>query len=160
MLLPTDLCDKKAMHAQKLLIRICLCCLPVLAMAQKVSPDEAKVLDAEKRWTDAYKQHSVSALTSLLGEECAITVEDGRVFGKIGYLAHTADSSVKVDVAEESDVKVRLHGNVAVVTGAYHETGSSNGKRYEYRDRFTDVWMKVDGQWLLIAAQYGVPLQQ
>jgi ketosteroid isomerase-like protein len=146
------------MQAHKLLVPLCLCFLPVLAMAQRVSPEEAKILDVEKRWTDAYRQHDIRALTSLLAEDCAITVEDGRVFGKMGYLAHTTDSSVRVDVAEESDVKVRMHGNVAVVTGAYHETGSSNGKRYEYRDRFTDVWMKIDGQWLLIAAQYGVPL--
>jgi beta-N-acetylglucosaminidase len=49
---------------------------------------------------------------------------------------------------------------MAVVIGAYHETGISKGKRYEYHDRFTDVWMKIDGQWQLIASQYSVPLQQ
>jgi ketosteroid isomerase-like protein len=49
---------------------------------------------------------------------------------------------------------------VAVVTGAYHEIGTSKGKRYEYRDRLTDIWMKIDGQWRLIAAQYSVPLAQ
>jgi ketosteroid isomerase-like protein len=147
------------MHSQKLLVPLCLCFLPVVAMAQRGAAEEAKILEVEKKWTDAYRQHSINVLTSLLAEECAITVEDGRVFGKMGYLAHTADSSVRVDVAEESDVKVRIHGNVAVVTGAYHETGISNGKRYEYRDRFTDVWLKTDGQWLLIAAQYSVPMQ-
>jgi len=47
-----------------------------------------------------------------------------------------------------------------VVTGAYHETGTSKGKRYEYHDRLTDVWMKINGQWRLIAAQYSVPLAQ
>src|SRR5215471_15625305 len=146
------------MRARYFYICLCFCCLTIPAMAQRIAQEEARVLDLEKKWTDAYRQHSVATLTSLLDEDFIITVEDGRVFGKIGYLAHTADSSVKVDVAEESDVKVRLHGNVAVVTGAYHETGISNGKRYEYRDRFTDVWMKVDGQWLLIAAQYSVPL--
>jgi ketosteroid isomerase-like protein len=78
----------------------------------------------------------------------------------MGYMSHTADTSTQVDVAEESDLKVRMHGNVAVVTGAYHETGTSKGKRYEYRDRLTDVWMKIDGQWRLIAAQYSVPLAQ
>jgi hypothetical protein len=46
------------------------------------------------------------------------------------------------------------------VTGGYHETGNSKGKRYEYRDRLTDVWMKIDGQWQLIASQYSVPLPQ
>ena len=148
------------MQAQKLLVPLCLCLAQMLATAQRVSPEEGKILEVEKRWTDAYRQHSINVLTPLLAEDCIITVEDGRVFGKMGYLAHTVDSSVQVDVAEESDVKIRMHGNVAVVTGAYHETGTSNGKRYEYRDRFTDVWMKVDSQWLLIAAHYSVPVQQ
>lgn len=148
------------MRAQQLLFCFCLYCLPMLAAAQRVSPEEVKILDLEKKYTDAYKLHSVATLTSMLAEDFIITIEDGRVFGKMGYLAHTADPSVQVEVAEESDLKIRMHGTVAIVTGAYHETGTSNRKRYEYRDRFTDVWMKVDGRWLLIASQYSVPLQQ
>lgn len=151
---------KRPMHAQRLSIICFLCCLPMLSMAQQSSPEEAKILDLEKKWTDAYKAHNVSAMTSLLAEDVIITVEDGRTFGKFGYVAHTGDSSVQVDVAEESDVKIRMHGSVAVVTGAYHEAGTAKGKRYEYRDRFTDVWMKNNGQWQLIASQYSVPLQQ
>lgn len=145
------------MNTQQSLLRLCLICLPLLASAQS-SPD-ARVLELEKRWTDAYKQHDIKTMTSLLSEDVVVTVEDGRTFGRIGYISHTADSGVQVDVAEESDVTVRMHGNVAVVTGAYHETGTQKGKRYEYRDRFTDVWMKNGTQWQLIAAQYSVPVQ-
>jgi ketosteroid isomerase-like protein len=145
------------MNTQQLLLRLCLISLPVLALAQS-SPD-ARVLELEKRWTDAYKQHDIKTMTSLLSEDVVVTVEDGRTFGRIGYISHTADSGVQVEVAEESDVTVRMHGNVAVVTGAYHETGIQKGKRYEYRDRFTDVWMKTGTQWQLIAAQYSVPVQ-
>jgi ketosteroid isomerase-like protein len=53
-----------------------------------------------------------------------------------------------------------MHGNTAVVTGAYHEKGDSKGKNYEYRDRLTDVWMKTDGKWQVIASHYSVPLSQ
>jgi ketosteroid isomerase-like protein len=148
------------MRARYFYICFWFCCLTIPAMAQRIAQEEARVLDLEKKWTDAYRQHSVATLTSLLDEDFIITVEDGRIFGKIGYMAHTADSSVQVEVAEESDIKVRLHGNVAVVTGAYHETGTSKGKRYVYRDRFTDVWLKTEGQWLLIASHYSVPVQQ
>jgi ketosteroid isomerase-like protein len=134
--------------------------MPLLSFGQQASQEEAKILDLEKKWTDGYREHNISAMTSLLADDCVITVEDGRTFGKIGYIAHTADSATQVDVAEESDLKVRMHGNVAVVTGAYHESGSSRGKRYEYHDRLTDIWMKTSGQWQIIAAQYSVPLQQ
>jgi len=144
---------------QKLLVGLCFVLLPMLSMAQN-SQDSARILDLEKKWTDAYKQHEINTMTALLSEDVVVTVEDGRSFGRIGYISHTADSGVQVEVAEESDVRVRMHSNVAVVTGTYHETGTAKGKRYEYRDRFTDVWMKTGNQWQLIAAQYSVPAQQ
>jgi len=56
-----------------------------------------------------------------------------------------------------SDLHVRMHGNVAVVTGAYHEKGTNKGKPYEYRDRFTDVWLSSSGNWQLIASHYSIP---
>jgi ketosteroid isomerase-like protein len=153
------------MRVPKLLLGIFLVCPPAISAAQtNAAPalaEEGKILALEKRWTDAYKQHSINTVTSLLAEDFTITVEDGRTFGKIGYISHTADNSIQVDVAEESDLRVHMHGsNVAIVTGAYHEVGTSRGKRYEYHDRLTDVWLKVDGQWQLIAAQYSVPVQQ
>ena len=145
------------MHAIRLLAVCCFCYFSLLSIAQQSSPEEQKILSLERKWTDAYRQHNLSVMTSMLADDFTITVEDGRVFGKMGYLAHTADSSVQVDLAEQSDLRVHLHGNVAVVTGGYHETGISKGKRYEYRDRSTDVWLKTDGQWQLIASQYSVP---
>ena len=147
------------MYAQRLLILGLLCCLPTLSLAQQALP-EATILALEKKWTDGYKLRNISLMTSMLADDFIITVEDGNIYGKMGYMAHTADTSTQVDVAEESDLKVRMHGTVAVVTGAYREIGTSKGKRYEYHDRLTDVWMKIDGQWRLIAAQYSMPLSQ
>ena len=129
-------------------------------MAQQASGEEAKILQLEQKWTDAYKQHSVSVLTSLLAPDFTVTVESGRTFGRIGYMSHAVDTSVQVTVAEQSDLRVHMHGNVAVVTGSYHEVGTALGKPYRYVDRFTDIWMKNAGRWQLIASQYSVPVQQ
>jgi ketosteroid isomerase-like protein len=148
------------MYAKRLFILGLFCCLSAISIAQQVSP-EPTILALEKKWTDAYKLRNITLMTSMLADDFIITVEDGNIYGKMGYMSHTADTSTQVDVAEESDLKVRMHGTtVAVVTGAYHETGTSKGKRYEYHDRLTDIWMKIDGQWRLIAAQYSVPLAQ
>jgi ketosteroid isomerase-like protein len=137
-----------------------LCCLSLLSTAQQKPQEGAKILALEKKWTESYKQRDIGILSSLLAEDFIITIEDGSTFGKAGYISHSADSSVHVDVAELSDLRVRMHGNSAVVTGAYHEKGSSKGKYYEYRDRLTDVWMKTDGKWQVIASHYSVPLKQ
>ncbi len=130
-----------------------------VGLAAQEKSDAATIRALEMKWTESYKQHSIDMLSSLLAEDFVITVEDGSTFSKAGYISHTADSSVKVEVAEQSDLKVRIHGDTAIVTGAYYERGESNGKRYEYHDRLTDVWMKIHGKWQVVASHYSVPLK-
>jgi ketosteroid isomerase-like protein len=122
--------------------------------------DAANIRALELKWTESYKQHQIDILSSLLAEDFVITIEDGSVFSKAGYISHSAEAAVHVQVAEMSDLKVRMHGDTAVVTGAYHERGESNGKRYEYHDRLTDVWMKIGGKWQVVASHYSVPVKQ
>lgn len=135
-------------------------CVALLSMAQQKPSDSEKIIQMEKRWTEAYKQRDVGILSSLLAEDFIITVEDGSTYGKMGYISHTANTSVRVEVAEMSELKVRMHGNAAIVTGAYHEKGTSDGAPYEYRDRLTDLWMKSGGAWQVIASHYSVPFKQ
>lgn len=122
--------------------------------------DAAAVRGLEMKWTESYKNHNIEILSSLLAEDFVITIEDGNVYSKAGYITHSADSAVKVQVAELSDLKVRIHGGTAIVTGAYHEKGESSGKPYEYHDRLTDVWMKIGGRWQVVASHYSVPYKQ
>jgi len=121
--------------------------------------EAAYIRSMELKWTDSYRQRQVAMLASLLADDFVITIEDGSTYSKTGYISHSAEPGVHVEVAEMSDLKVRMHGNTAVVTGAYHERGDSNGKPYEYHDRLTDVWMKVGGKWQVVASHYSVPVK-
>lgn len=131
---------------------------PAGLSAQEKS-DAATIRSLEMKWTESYKQHSIDILSSLLADDFTITVEDGNVYSKAGYISHTADSKVHVRIAELSDVKVRFHGDIAIVTGTYHEKGESEGKGYEYHDRLTDVWVKSAGKWQVVSSHYSVPFK-
>ncbi|HUO13853.1 MAG TPA: nuclear transport factor 2 family protein [Verrucomicrobiae bacterium] len=145
------------MRFTRWMLILCLLAWPLCDGVTQEKSDAATVRSLEMKWTESYKQHNIDILSSLLADDFVITIEDGSTFSKAGYISHSADSSVKVQVAELSDLKVRLHGDTAIVTGAYHERGESSGKPYEYRDRLTDTWMKVNGKWQVIASHYSVP---
>lgn len=130
------------------------------AVSAQEKGDAATVRALELKWTESYKQHDIEILSSLLSDEFVITIEDGSVYSKAGYISHSADSKTRVQVAEMSDLRVRTHGDTAIVTGSYHEKGESSGKPYEYHDRFTDVWAKSGGKWQVIASHYSVPYKQ
>ena len=139
---------------------VCLLAASAVSLRAQDKSDAATIRAMELKWTESYKQHGIDILSSLLAEDFVITIEDGSIFSKAGYITHSADSSTHVQVAELSDLKVRMHGDTAIVTGAYHEKGETNGKRYEYHDRLTDVWMKVGGKWQVVASHYSVPSKQ
>jgi ketosteroid isomerase-like protein len=143
-----------------MLLTILLAAPFVVSLATAQGSDAAaKILALENKWNLAYKERDVAAMTSLLADDFIITVEDGNTYSKSGYIAHAGDTRTKVEVSELLDMKVRLHGNTAIVTGQYHEVGTEKGKRYEYHDRLTDTWMFLDGRWQVIASHYSVPVK-
>jgi len=131
--------------------------VPTFSIPQQKAESASKVLALENKWNEAYKQGDVTAMNSLLADDFIITVEDGTTFSKSGYVAHCANPDNRVLISEMSDLRVRMHGNTAIVTGAYHEKGTSKGKPYEFHDRLTDVWMLNDGRWQVVASHYAIP---
>jgi ketosteroid isomerase-like protein len=130
-----------------------------LGLAAQSKPDSAssKIIALENKWNAAYKRGDIATMESLLADDFIITVEDGSTFSKSGYIARNGDSTVHVEITEMSGMNVRMHGNAAVVTGAYHEKGVSKGKPYDYHDRFTDMWMNINGKWRVVASHYSIP---
>lgn len=146
-----------------LLVTSLAVCASNFAIAQNDQNDRgtvsSKILALENQWNTAYKRSDITVMDSLLADDFIITVENGSTFSKSGYIAHSGDSTVRVTVSDMSDLRVRVHGNTAVVTGAYHEKGTDKGRAYEYRDRFTDVWMNIKGKWQVIASHYSSPVR-
>jgi ketosteroid isomerase-like protein len=140
-----------------LTLALCLLgCVAIPDLAQENS-NEASIHSLEMKWADAYRLRKVDVLSSLISDDYVITMEDGATLSKVGFISHTAEPSEHVDTAEIIDVKIRMHGDTAIVTGSYHESGESRGKRYDYHDRLTDVWMKIGGKWQLVASHYSLP---
>ncbi len=135
---------------------VCLTIFP-LALGAQESSDSAAIRALELKLLDCYKHHEVEVFASVLDDDFVITFEDGSTYSKTGYLAYSTSASTHVENVEIPEMKIRLHGDTAVVTGVYHEKGIDSQKSYDYHDRFTDVWMKKSGKWRLIAAHYSVP---
>jgi len=146
--------------ASRLTLALFLCFSMRLA-AQEHGAAAAQVRRLEEKWTEAYKERNIDVLSNLLTEDFIITVEDGATYSKAGYITHSADTTVQVEVAQQLDMRVRVRGGgmIAIVTGAYHERGQSSRKPYEYHDRFTDVWVRAGNGWRVLASHYSVPIK-
>jgi ketosteroid isomerase-like protein len=61
------------------------------------------------------------------------------------------ENDPKYEIFENSDMKVRLHGDTAVVTGKTHTKGVSSGKPFDFQFQFTDTFVKDGSRWRLLA---------
>jgi ketosteroid isomerase-like protein len=59
---------------------------------------------------------------------------------------------VKYQAAKSDDYKIIISGDTAIVNGRWHGKFTEKGKPVESTERFTDTWVRQNGQWRCIAS--------
>ena len=106
----------------------------------------------ENAWNQAQLHHDSKALSELVAETFISTDNDGTVMTKAQFLADNSDLSYAPSVMTNSDEKVFVYENAAVVTGTYHAKGLVKGKPFDHYGRFTDTWIFLSGKWVCVAS--------
>ena len=97
--------------------------------------------------------YDADAMGSMLDNDFVLTDYDGTVDSKEQFLATIRDKSIQLTVEVSEDMKLHRHGDTVIVTGSTREKGTEKRKPFSHLGRFTDTWIKKDGQWLCIASQ-------
>jgi len=123
------------------------------ADANPVAEGEIKALEmklAERivrgDW-DEYEKH--------LASDYLLTRDNGHVESKDEALVSLRDVKRKIIVMEmePADVAIRIYGDTAVSNAEFTTSVRESGQVKTRRTRQTDVFVKRDGQWYLIAEQ-------
>ena len=119
--------------------------------------DERAVLDLEEAWAKAVVRRDAATFKRLLAPGFTYT-EDDRMQSGAELMRDIVSGSDTVTEARNEKLATQSYGNTMIVTGWLVMRGRSGGKPFDRRYRFTDTWLKRDGQWQIIAAQdYLVP---
>jgi ketosteroid isomerase-like protein len=127
----------------------------VLFAQEKPAPsgDEIQVRQLERAWNEAESRHDVGAVTAIVADTLTYIDFDGSIMNKAEYLKDVTKTAYQADHLYDEGLKVVVYGDAAVVVGIYRETGTSKGKAYVHRVRFTDTWIKRSGIWQCVASQ-------
>jgi ketosteroid isomerase-like protein len=117
------------------------------------SSDEIQIKQLERAWNQAEARHDTAAVTAIVADTLSYIDFDGSIMNKSEYIRDVTQTSYQADHLYDEGLNVVVYGNAAVVTGIYRETGTSKGKKYIHRVRFTDTWIKQSGVWRCAASQ-------
>jgi ketosteroid isomerase-like protein len=120
--------------------------------------DEQLLKNIEQQLARAWRQRDRAFIDDVLAPEWSVTQADGSVLSRSAVLGTFFDAVV-FDSNVVDDVTVALFGDTAIVRGRTAVSAKLNGAPVSARIRFTDVFIRRNGRWQVVAS-HASPLAQ
>ena len=115
--------------------------------------DEEQLMKLEADRAVAVVKGDVATLEKQTSDDYTLINMNGQMSGKTQMVTAFKTGQTKLTSDEVSDMKVRVYGNTAVITGKVDVAGTMAGKDTKAQIMFTRVYVKKGGQWQSVAFQ-------
>jgi ketosteroid isomerase-like protein len=121
------------------------------ALQDAAAVEEIKHLEEARN--QAILRGDAAALERMTADDYTFITLKGERRTKTDIVRRFASGGFKYQSRSISDLKIRVYGDAAIVTGRSVQEGTENGKHYSGNYRFTRVYVKQNGAWKTVALQ-------
>ncbi len=134
-----------------------VCLLLAVAMPGQTQGDknsvEQALIQMEHDWSRADTEKDAATLDRILADDWIGIDFEGTVLTKPQALRDINSGSASLESTVLSDMKVRIYGNTAIVTGTDTEKSEYHGKDSSGKYLWTDVFVFRNGRWQAVSSQ-------
>ena len=120
--------------------------------------EREQIVALEQQWQQAMLANDVSAMDNLLSDDYLGISATGEVFTKVQQLDHMRDRQFVITGLETSDRKIKLVGDIAIVTSLAQVEGTIDGQTLHGLYRYTRVYQRLPGGIWKITNFEGTPI--
>jgi uncharacterized protein (TIGR02246 family) len=120
--------------------------------------DERNVAALDERYQKAVKQNDAATMESILAPDFVLVTGRGRTQSRADLIKEAAGGSFTYEHQEDRNKTVRVWGDTAVVTALLWGKGTENGKSFDYKLWFSDVYVRTPAGWRYVFGQAAQPL--
>src|SRR5262249_22099717 len=113
---------------------------------------EATIIQLEKDWVAAITSKDTSALDRLLADDFVGTSPTAHYFTKRQAINDLKSGNYVVTRMDLEEPSANLYGDTAVSFTSQQEQSTYAGKDTSGHYHFTDVWVKKNGKWQVVAS--------
>ena len=121
------------------------------AAAQSARSTREILIALERGWNDAFYRRDADFIAGLLADEFVATYDGGSRGDKARELELVATFDQQVLSAAQDDFRVAVYDDTAVVWFTLRLVGIRQGQEAELTLRYTDVWVRRDGEWRCVS---------
>lgn len=127
------------------------------ATSETESAIKKLVADLDTEYQLAVKNHDAATMDRILADDFVLVTGRGKTFTKADLLEETRHN-VHYERQEDSQQTVRVWGDMAVVTALLWAKGTQDGKPFDYKLWFSDVYRRTPSGWRYVFAQASIRL--
>ena len=118
------------------------------------SAAEQQLLQLERDWCTASLKRDAALLGEILADDYTGISTRGMTLTKAETIAGLADKTSSTTSCVDTDMKIRVYGDTAVVTGLGTRSGTYQAAPFtDRRFLWTDVFVRRGGRWQCVASQ-------
>ncbi len=106
-----------------------------------------ELIEVSNAWDRAMVTNDPDAIGLYMADDWTIIGPDGSVGDKAAFLEQVRSGKLTHDVMESHDLKVRVYGDTAVVTGRGVSGGKYEGQPFHLIERTSCVFVRQQGRW-------------
>lgn len=126
----------------------------LIAAAEPSPTDDEKVVSLlDKEYQQAVKNNDVATMDRMLADDFVLVTGLGKTYGKADLLAEARSGRIKYEMQEDSEQEVRVWGYTAVVTALLWAKGEDEGRPFDYKLWFSDIYVRTSTGWRYAFAQ-------
>jgi len=118
---------------------------------QRDTPDARELVRLESVWNEAHEKGDATVLEKLWADDLEVTVPRMPVMSKSEVLGFARSGRMKFQRYQTFDLKVRVYGDAAVVSGRLQRTRTLGDKMVNDDWRFTKFYVRREGRWQVVA---------
>jgi ketosteroid isomerase-like protein len=112
---------------------------------------EQELIKLENEWAEAWVKSDIAFHDRIMADDYTWTAPQGFVMTKADDLTLIKSGQDVITLWVLADMKVRIYGDAAVVTGRDTIKETYKGKDVSGQNRWTHTWVKRDGRWQCVA---------
>ena len=118
--------------------------------ANKNGKAAQEILEIKRQYDEAELKNDFGWFDRMFVDDYTFILPDSSEVSKAQTIMDLKSGDLKLDTAIGDEMRVRVYGDTAVVTGRFTGKGRYKGEAFSTLQRFTSVWIKRQGRWQAI----------
>ena len=115
--------------------------------------DAAIVAALDTEYQAAVERNDAAVMDRILADDFVLIGGKGKVFTKDDLLAEARRGNVVYEYQRDTNQKVRIWGDTAVITAMLEAKGTEDGEPFDYKLWFSDTYVRTPDGWRYVLGQ-------